>query len=81
MSAMSEKKSSLEKARGEGRMEIVAVLVMAAASTRTMMKSLRTARAMLTRQMYIRSLEIKIVEGYSHHDPENHQNNISYLNK
>ena len=55
---MSAKKSSLEKSRGEGRRSIVEAVVMAAAATRTMMKSVRTARAMLTIQLYIFSLEI-----------------------
>ena len=52
---MSENKSSLEKVRGADRGAIMAVVVMESAATRTMMKSVRTARAILTRQMYIRS--------------------------
>ena len=48
---MSTKKLSFEKARGAGRRKIVAAVVMAEATMRTMMKSVRTARAMLTRQL------------------------------
>ena len=51
---MSTKKSGLEKARGAGRRVIVATVVMASTTTRTLMKSVRTARLM---QMYICSLE------------------------
>ena len=43
------KKSSLEKTRGAGRRSIVAAVVMAEATTRMTMKSVRTAREMLTR--------------------------------
>ena len=43
------KKSSLEKSRGAGRRAIVAVVVMESAATRTVMKSVRVAREMLTR--------------------------------
>ena len=48
---MSVKNSSLEKSRGVGRRAIVVAVVMATASTRTMMNILRTAREMLTRQL------------------------------
>ena len=47
----------MKKARRAGRKAIVASVVMAVVATRTMMNSVRTARAMLTRQMYIYSLE------------------------
>ena len=45
------KKSSLEKARGEGRRAIVTAVVMAAAATRKMINSVRTAREILKRHM------------------------------
>ena len=48
---MSANKSSLDKARGTGRRAIVVAVVMAAVATRTMMKSVRTATAMLKRNM------------------------------
>ena len=48
---MSAKKSSFEKARGTVRRAIVAAVVMAEAATRTMMKSVRTVRAMLKRKL------------------------------
>ena len=53
---MSENKSGLEKARGEGIRSIVAAVVMAEATTRKMMDSVSTERVMLKRQLYIRSL-------------------------
>ena len=49
------KNSVLDKARGAGRRAIVVSVVMEAAETRTMMKSVRTERVM---QLYIRSSEI-----------------------
>ena len=52
------KKSSSEKARGSVRRAIVVEVVMATAAKRTPMKSVRTTRVMLTRQIYIHSLEI-----------------------
>ena len=45
------KKSSLKKARGEGRRAIVVSVVMAEAATRTIMNSVRKSRAILTRQL------------------------------
>ena len=48
---MSTKKSSLEKSRGAGRRAIVTAVVMVAAATRTATESVRTARAILTRQL------------------------------
>ena len=50
---MLENKSSLYKARGEDRRAKLVVVVIAevAAATRTMMKRVRTAREMLTRQL------------------------------
>ena len=58
MTGMLAKKSSLEKARGAVRREIVAAVVMAEAETRTIMKSVRTASLIMMRQLYIRSSEI-----------------------
>ena len=54
---MSAKESSLEKARGSGRRAILAAVVMAAAEIRMMMKSVKTAREILTRQLKIRYSE------------------------
>ena len=48
---MSAKKSSLDKARGAVRRAIVAAVVMAASAMRAMVNSVRTTRAMLTRQL------------------------------
>ena len=61
---MSANKSSLDKARGEGRRAKLVVVVMteAVAATRTMMKRVRTARKMLTRQLYICSSEILSID-------------------
>ena len=59
---MSAKKSSLEKASGEGRREIVAAVVMAGKGNAD-----TTA---------VDSFLGKIFKWYSHRDPENHQNNI-----
>ena len=45
------KKSILEKVRGASRWAILAVVVMAEASTSTTMKNVMMARATLTRQL------------------------------
>ena len=58
MTGMSVKNSGLDKLRGAGRRSILAAVVMAASSARKMMKSLSTARLMLTRQLKIHSSKI-----------------------